>query len=84
MTGPDSSKHPPDLDEDEKIFLSEFFQDKIVPKLLKLGARLGTINCSFAGDKYQKWNIIFKSIGSDFMISDFEYDEDGASIDLDL
>ncbi len=84
MTSPGSLKYQPDLDEDEKILIGELFDDEIVPKLIKLGARLGTINCSFAGDKYQKWNIRFKSIGSDFMISDFEFDEEGASIDLDL
>ncbi len=84
MTGPGSLEYLHDLDDDEKIFLSELFHEEIVPKLIRLGARLGTINCSFAGDKYQKWNICFKSIGSDFMISDFEFDEDGASIDLDL
>lgn len=84
MTGPDNLKGLSDLDDNEKIFLGEIFHEKIVPKLIKLGARLGTINCSFAGEKYQKWNISFKSIGSDFMISEFEFDEDGASIDLDL
>ena len=84
MTSPDSLKNLPDLDEDEKIFLSELFQEEIVPKLNRLGARLGTINCGFAGENYQKWNISFKSIGSDFMISDFEFDEKGTSIDLDL
>lgn len=84
MTGPVPLNDLPDLDEDEKILLSELFEEEIVPKLIKLGARLGTINCSFAGEKYQKWNISFKSIGSDFMISDFEFDEDGASMDLDL
>lgn len=84
MTGPGSLNNLPDLDEDEKIFLSELFQEDIVPKLVRLGARLGTINCGFAGEKYHKWNISFKSIGSDFMISDFEFDEEGASIDLDL
>ena len=84
MTGPGSLTYQPDLDEDEKIFIGELFHEKIVPKLIKLGARIGTINCSFAGDKYQKWNIIFKSSGSDLMISDFEFDEDGASMDLDL
>ena len=75
MTGPGSLKNLPYLDEDEKIFLSELFQEEIVPKLVRLG---------FAGEKYHEWNISFKSIGSDFMISDFEFDEDGASIDLDL
>ena len=84
MTDPDSLTYQSDLDEDEKINIGELFHDEIVPKLVKLGARLGTINCSFAGDKYQKWNIRFKSIGSDFIISDFEFDEDGTSIDLDL
>jgi hypothetical protein len=84
MTCHDSLKKLPALDEDEKIFLSELFQEQIAPKLVRLGARIGTINCSFAGEKYHKWNISFKSIGSDFMISEFEYDEDSASIDLDL
>ena len=84
MTAPGAFKSIPDLDEDDKIFLSELFQEEIVPKLNRLGARLGTINCGFAGEKYQKWNICFKSIGSGFTISDFEYDEEGASLDLDL
>lgn len=84
MTGHGYFKNLPDLDEDEKLFLSETFQEEIVPKLARLGARLGTINCGFAGEKYEKWNICFKSVGSDFMISDFEFDEHGASIDLDL
>ena len=84
MTDHGSFKNLPDLDEDEKIFLSELFEEEIIPKLIRLGARLGTINCSFAGEKYHKWNIRFKSAGSDFMISDFEFDENGASIDLDL
>ena len=84
MTGSGSLKYLPDLDEDEKIFLSELFQEEIVPKLNRLSARLGTINCGFAGEKYQKWNIRFKSTGSDFMITDFEFDENSASIDLDL
>ena len=84
MTGSDLSESLPCLDEDEKVFLTEMFQEKICPKLVRLGARLGTINCGFAGEKYGKWNIIFKSIGSDFMISEFEYDEEGTDMDLDL
>jgi hypothetical protein len=84
MTVTGSFKNLPDLDEDEKIFLSELFQEVIAPKLTRLGARLGTINCSFAGEKYHKWNIRFKSVGSDFMVSDIEFDENSASIDLDL
>ncbi len=84
MTGHGYLKNLPYLDEDEKLFLTEAFQEEIVPRLVRLGARLGTINCGFAGEKYEKWNICFKSVGSGFMISDFEFDEHGASIDLDL
>ena len=84
MAGHGSSENLPDIDEDEKLFLTEIFHEKIVPKLNKLGARLGTINCGFAGEKYSKWNIRFKSMGPDFVISDFEFDEDGTSLDLDL
>ena len=73
-----------ELDDDDKVLLDELFHEEIVPKLIRLGARLGTVNCGFAGEKYHKWNINFKSIGSDFVISDFEYDEDSALIDLDL
>lgn len=73
-----------DLDNDSKFIIEELFHEKIVPKLNNLGARLGTINCGFAGQKYSNWNIQFKSAGSDFYIDAFEYDENGASIDLDL
>ena len=72
------------LDDDAKIIISEIFHEEIAAKLLRLGARLGTVNCGFAGEEYSNWNIRFKSAGSDFFIDDFEYDEDGASIDLDL
>lgn len=74
----------PALDDSDKIYLNEFFLENMVPKLHKLGARLGTINCSSAGEKYNNWNINFRSAGSDFTIVNFEYDEDAASIDLDL
>ncbi len=73
-----------DLIDDEKIMISEIFYEEITPLLKKLGARIGTVNCGFADPKYSKWNIRFKSAGSDFYIDDFEYDEDGTSIDLDL
>ena len=73
-----------ELDDDAKIEISEIFHEIIAEKLLRLGARIGTVNCGFAGDEYSNWNIRFKSAGSDFFIDDFEYDEDGTSIDLDL
>ena len=33
---------------------------------------------------YKDWSIQFKSAGSDFDIVEFEYDENGEGIDLDL
>ena len=60
------------------------FHEEIEPKLARLGARLGTLNCVFAGEQYKNWAIQFKSAGSGFGIVDFEYDENGAGIDLDL
>ena len=70
-------------DEDQGHIRAIFYED-IVPKLIKLDARLGTLNCGFAGDQYKNWAIQFKSVGSDFDIVGFEYDENGDSIDLDL
>ena len=72
------------LDDDAKMKITEIFHEEIAAKLLRLGARIGTVNCGFAGEEYSNWNIQFKSAGSDFFIDDFEYDEDGASINLDL
>ncbi len=84
MADPEFPDYPPELDEDAKLFLDELFHDQIVPKLVRLGARLGTINCGFAGDAYKNWNIEFKSMGSGFVISGFEYDENSDALDLDL
>lgn len=60
------------------------FHEEVVPKLMKLSARLGSLSCEFAGEQFRNWTIQFKSVGDDFEIVDFEYDEDGAGIDLDL
>ena len=51
---------------------------------MRYGARMGNLNCEFAGERFKNWNIQFKSIGSDFEIVEFEYDEEGDGIDLDL
>ena len=72
------------LTDEEKSELQEHFYEEIVPKLKKLAARLGTISCEFAGPRYANWMIQFKSRGNDFEIVDFEYDETGAGMDLDL
>ena len=73
-----------ELDDEEKHHITEKFFIEITPKLRRLGARLGTLNCEFAGAQYKNWNIRFRSRGSDFDIIDFFYDEKSAGIDLDL
>ena len=78
----DAVKHR--LTDEEKSEIQEIFFEKIVLKLKKLDARLGTISCEFAGPQYAKWMIQFRSRGEAFDIVDFEYDEKGAGIDLDL
>jgi len=73
-----------ELDDEDRFHITEIFLREISPKLGRLGARMGTLNCEFAGKQYKNWNIQFKSAGSDFNIVDFIYDEDSAGIDLDL
>ena len=72
------------LTDEEKSEIQEIFFEKIVLKLKKLDARLGTISCEFAGPQYANWMIQFRSRGEEFEIVDFEYDEMGAGMDLDL
>jgi hypothetical protein len=73
-----------ELTDDDIEHIREVFFEMIVPKLKNSHARLGTLNCEFAGEQYKCWNILFKSVGSDFDIVDFEYDEEGSGLDLDL
>jgi len=73
-----------ELTDEDKSHIQHLFSEEIVPKLRKLGARLGTISCEFAGPQYANWMIQFRSRGDDFEIVEFEYDEMGAGIDLDL
>jgi hypothetical protein len=77
--GPD-----PALSDEEKDRLSEIFFHEVVPKLIRLHARNGMVSCEFAGTEYRSWQIRFRSMGSGFDIVDFEYDEDGTALDLDL
>jgi hypothetical protein len=60
------------------------FHEEVVPKLVKYHARIGTLNCQFAGDQYKNWNIRFRSAGTGFEIVEFEYDEEGTGRSLDL
>ena len=73
-----------ELDDDDRASISEIFDEEIVPKLRDLHARIGTVNCDFAGEQYKNWIIHFKSRGPGFEIVDFEYDEETCSFDLDL
>jgi hypothetical protein len=71
-----------ELTEAEKLHISAIFAEDIVPKLRFMNARRGILNCVFAGEKYETWNIIFSEAGSDYEILDFEYEEDGRGITL--
>ena len=73
-----------ELDDYDKAHIAQVFFEVIVPKLIKHDARIGNINCDFAGEQYKNWNINFKSKGSDFDIVEFEYDEEACGLDLDL
>jgi len=79
-SGPRTNK----LTDEEKSEIQDLFIEAMVPKLKKLDARLGTISCEFAGPQYANWMIRFRSRGEEFEIVDFEYDEKGAGIDLDV
>jgi hypothetical protein len=74
----------PSLSEEEEWVIRELFHEQVVPKLQLLQARLGTISCAFAGDRYTTWVLHFKSSGSGFSIVDLEYDPDACDLDLDL
>lgn len=73
-----------ELSHEDQGHIRTVFHEEVVPKLMKLGARLGTLSCEFAGEQFKNWMIQFKSVGDDFEIVDFEYEEDGTGIDLDL
>lgn len=82
--GSDSDRAGRDLSDDEREHIRSMFHEEVVPKLKRLQARTGILCCAFAGARFENWTIRFISIGSDFDIVDFEYDEDACSIDLDV
>ena len=73
-----------ELGDEEKEAIREAFSTHVVPKLARLHARNGVISCAFASPQYKNWQIHFKSVGSDFDIVEFEYDEEADGMDLDL
>lgn len=72
----------PALDDDDKIHITEVFDEDVVPRLMIMQARAGNINCDFAGAEYKNWVIEFKSNRFGFEIVDFEYDENSRSFEL--
>jgi len=76
--------HLHEISNDDMTIIIEAFHEYVVPKLLKLSGRAGTLNCCFAGSRFENWNILFRSSGSGFDIVGFEYDEESAGLDLDL
>jgi hypothetical protein len=70
------------LDDDDKIHITEMFQNGIVAKLMQMDAKCGNISCEFAGPQYRNWVIEFKSSRWGLEIVDFEYDENTRSFDL--
>ncbi len=71
-----------DLDDDDRIHITEVFHEDVVPRLMMMDARIGNINCDFAGDQYRNWVLEFRSARSGLKIVDFEYDEDSRSFNL--
>ena len=85
MPRDDHIKHAqPCLSDEDKGYIMDMFHEQIVPKLVRLHARNGVVGCEFAGHPYKHWQIRFRSRGNDFDIVDFEYDEQGCGLDLDL
>ncbi len=70
------------LNDHDKMHIIELFHDQIEPRLMRMQARIGSINCEFAGEQYKNWVIEFRSMRSGFEIVGFEFDEDSRSIDL--
>jgi len=72
-----------DIDDEDKALIRDIFFNEITPKLIRMQARIGVLNCDFAGEQYRNWNLLFKSAGPGFEIIDFEYDENSRSFSLD-
>ena len=71
-----------ELDDDDKVHITEIFQGDIAAKLMQMDARCGNISCEFAGPPYRNWVIEFKSSRWGLEIVGFEYDEDTRSFNL--
>lgn len=70
------------LREEDRLHIAGIFHEDIAPRLMKMGARTGSITCDFAGEQYKNWLITFRPTRAGFEIVDFEYDDDARSIQL--
>ena len=85
MKSQEKDMNPPhELDEEDKDHIRAIFDDEVVPKLVRHNARQGNLSCGFAGEDFEHWTIEFRSMGDDFEIVSFEYDEEADSLDLDI
>jgi len=75
------SKH--ELDNEDKFHIMHLFHTYASPRLTNLDARIGMLNCDFAGEQYRHWNLRFRSRGESFEIVDFEYDEESHGFSLE-
>ncbi len=83
MSGKEDHSPPKyELDDEDKIHIREVFHEDVVPRLMRMDARIGNISCEFAGEHYKNWIIAFRSTRRGFEIVDFEFDEDARGIDL--
>ena len=80
----DSTLGAHEMTDEDLALIQESFFEKILPKLQRLEARLGNIDCSFAGEKYKNWILTFRSAGPGFEIVDIEFDPEADTFDLDL
>ncbi len=71
-----------ELEDDDKVRITELFEDDIAAKLMQMDARSGNISCEFAGPQYRNWVVQFKSSRWGLEIVDFEYDEHTRSFNL--
>jgi hypothetical protein len=85
MTGSTrQTRDPVEMTDEDKFRIMTVFSEEIVPKLRKLGARTGNVNCLFAGPQYRHWLVHFQSERDGYQITEFEYDPDSGTLDLDL
>jgi len=71
-----------ELEDDDKVHITQLFEEDITARLMQMDARSGNISCEFAGAQYRNWVLEFKSSRWGLEIVDFEYDEDTRSFNL--